>query len=36
MMPSSITRLVEAISNAIAVVKFAPFRNSERARATTT
>lgn len=32
--PSSTTRLVEAISNAIAAVKFAPLRNSERARAT--
>ncbi len=34
MMPSSITRLVLAISNAIADVKFAPLRNSERASAT--
>ena len=34
MMPSSITRLVEAISNAIAAVKFAPLRNSDRASAT--
>ncbi len=33
-MPSSITRLVEAISKAMAEVKLAPFRNSERARAT--
>ena len=32
--PSSITRLVEAISNAIAATKFAPFRKSERASAT--
>ena len=32
--PSSITRLVEAISNAIAAVKPAPFRNSDRASAT--
>src|SRR5712691_282202 len=32
--PSSITRLVEAISNAIAAVKLAPFRNSDRASAT--
>ncbi len=32
--PSSITRLVEAISNAIAAVKSAPLRNSARARAT--
>ncbi len=32
--PSSITRLVEAISNAIAAVKFAPLRNSARASAT--
>ncbi len=32
--PSSTTRLVEAISNAIAAVKSAPLRNSERARAT--
>jgi hypothetical protein len=34
MIPSSITRLVEASSKAIAAVKFAPFRNSERASAT--
>jgi hypothetical protein len=34
MMPSSITRLVEAISNTMAAVKFAPWRNSARARAT--
>ena len=34
MMPSSTTRLVEAISNAIAAVKFAPLRNRERANAT--
>ena len=33
-MPSSTTRLVEAISKAIAAVKFAPLRNSERASAT--
>jgi hypothetical protein len=32
--PSSITRLVDAISNAIAEVKFAPLRNSDRASAT--
>src|SRR5580658_7531278 len=32
--PSSITRLVEAISNAIAAVKLAPFRNKDRASAT--
>jgi len=32
--PSSITRLVEAISKAIAAVKFAPLRNSARASAT--
>ena len=32
MMPSSITRLVEAISNAIAAVKLAPLRNSDRAK----
>ena len=32
--PSSITRLVEAISNAIAAVKLAPLRNSDRASAT--
>src|SRR3974390_1777722 len=34
MMPSSMTRLVEAISNAMAEVKLAPFRNKERAKAT--
>ena len=34
MMPSSTTRLVDAISNAIAAVKCAPLRNSERASAT--
>ena len=34
MTPSSITRLVEAISKAIAALKFAPLRNSERASAT--
>ena len=34
MMPSSTTRLVEAISNAIAAVKLAPWRNSDLARAT--
>ena len=32
--PSSITRLVEAISNAIAAVKSAPLRNRARASAT--
>src|SRR5260370_37940210 len=32
--PSSTTRLVEPISNAIAAVKFAPLRISERANAT--
>src|SRR6476661_6156886 len=32
--PSSTTRLVDAISKAIAAVKFAPLRNSERASAT--
>ena len=32
--PSSITRLVEANSKAIAAVKLAPFWKSERARAT--
>ena len=32
--PSSITRFVEAISNAIAAVKSAPLRNSARASAT--
>ena len=32
--PSSMTRFVEAISNAIAAVKPAPLRNSERASAT--
>ena len=34
MIPSSMTRLVLAISKAIAEVKFAPLRTSERARAT--
>ncbi len=34
MMPSSITRLVLAISNTIAAVKPAPLRISERASAT--
>jgi hypothetical protein len=34
MMASSATRLVEASSNAIVAVKFAPLRNSERANAT--
>ncbi len=34
MMPSSTTRLVEAISKAIAAVKFAPFRTSALASAT--
>ena len=34
MMPSSITRFVEANSNAIAAVKFAPLRKIERASAT--
>ena len=34
MMPSSMTRLVLAISNAIAAVKLAPRRNSARASAT--
>ena len=34
MMPSSITRFVEANSNAIAAVKSAPFRKIERASAT--
>ena len=34
MMPSSTTRLVEAISKAIAAVKLAPLRNSDRASAT--
>src|ERR1700761_7656905 len=32
--PSSMTRLVEAISNAMAAVKLAPLRNSDRASAT--
>jgi hypothetical protein len=32
--PSSTTRLVEAISKAMAAVKFAPLRNRERASAT--
>ena len=34
MMPSSMTRLVLAISKTIAAVKLAPLRNSERASAT--
>jgi hypothetical protein len=34
MIPSSMTRLVLAISNAMAAVKFAPFVNSDRASAT--
>src|SRR5689334_9705323 len=34
MMPSSITRFVEAISKAMAALKLAPLRNSDRARAT--
>ena len=34
MIPSSTTRFVEAISNAIAAVKSAPLRKSERANAT--
>src|SRR5205814_3768240 len=34
MIPSSTTRLVEAISNAIAAVKLAPLRNNDRANAT--
>ena len=34
MIPSSMTRLVEAISKAMAEVKSAPLRKSERARAT--
>ena len=34
MMPSSITRFVDAISNTIAEVKLAPLRNSDRASAT--
>ena len=34
MIPNSTTRLVEAISKAIAAVKFAPLRNSDRASAT--
>ena len=34
MMLSSSTRLVEAISNAIAAVKSAPLRNKDRASAT--
>jgi len=34
MIPNSITRLVEANSNAIAAVKSAPLRSSERASAT--
>ena len=32
--PSSITRFVDANSNAIAAVKFAPFRTRDRASAT--
>jgi len=35
-MPSSITRLVLAISKTIAAVKLDPLRNNERARATAT
>jgi hypothetical protein len=34
MMPNSTTRFVEPISKAIAAVKLAPLRNSDRARAT--
>ena len=34
MIPSSMTRFVEANSNAIAAVKSAPLRNSDRASAT--
>ena len=34
MIPSSMTRLVEANSKAMAAVKFAPFRKIARARAT--
>ena len=34
MMPSSMTRLVEAIWKAMAAAKLAPLRNSDRARAT--
>ena len=34
MIPSSITRFVEAISKAIAAVKLAPLRTSDRAKAT--
>ena len=34
MMPSSITRFVEANSNAIDAVKFAPLRKIDRASAT--
>src|SRR5665647_2848775 len=34
MTPSSMTRLVEAISNAMAAVKLAPLRNNDRASAT--
>ena len=34
MMPNSTTRLVEPISNAMAAVKLAPLRNSDRASAT--
>ena len=34
MMPSSMTRLVLAISKTMAAVKLAPFRNNDPARAT--
>jgi hypothetical protein len=34
MMPNSTTRFVEPISKAMAAVKLAPLRNSDRARAT--
>jgi hypothetical protein len=34
MMPSSTTKLVEATSNAMAALRLAPLRNSERAKAT--
>ena len=34
MMPSSMTRFVDAISKTMAAVKLAPLRNSARARAT--
>jgi len=34
MMPSSMTRLVLAISNTMAAVKLAPLRNRDRASAT--